>query len=215
MLLRFIVATLIVGAVLWALRAALRPKTRAVPQGLGCSELSKLDALAQRARHVAEGLKLREGIGPLLKGRADLRFAVDEAVRQLGAEAELLLKIEAALHEHDEGERRADLARAEKIVSEAADPQARRAAQDTVQALGRQRDAVAALDDRRGAVEASLTHLVVELREVRLALLDAAASPGGLGSGSAQVVEQLMRARDDVCHTTAAHDELERLSRGG
>lgn len=219
MLLRLAEFALLLGALGWASASVWRlfraPPVRATQQAaLTAQELKDLRARAATHNGVKEALALRDGMRAFIGDVPDVGDAVDAALRQLSAEAALLEGIERALVESNEARRAADVLAAQSRLRDATSADERALAQDILAGLERQRTATEALERRRDLVTGSIARAVIELREIRLALLDAAASPAGLASGAAAVVSRLRDTTERLTTLARAGDDVELLVQG-
>ena len=178
-------------------------RARTAVKLLGVAEIERLTALAAKHAPLAEALKVRETMKPLVTALPNVAIAVDEAVRLLVAELELRERIIAALAENTESRRAAAERRARAQLG-GAEGTAKVSLEETIEALVRQKQQILAVGARREALTASIEKTVVDLRELQLALLDAAGV-----SGNAEIVSARLRtAKDGLAGISAAHDEI-------
>ena len=205
MLLRLIVGLVLLGFVYSVVRATLFPK-KSLPGGrLEKDELTRLRQLAKHSPRVQEALALRDDIHrvieehPSSRGEsgAELEARVDAVSRQLLEQTSTRIKVEEALRRFDAN------THAEEIL------------ESTLERLQSQGEHLERLRRRLEQLEHAEKQIVVELRNVQLALLDAASSKAGLGDERVQEIRVgLAEAAETLRQTTDADEELTRLLRG-
>lgn len=191
------------------------------PPPLEAGELEELNALAAATDNgsLAEALDLRSKIGELAGARErDLEVAgrIDGVLRQLGRQVRTRARVEETLGEFDEGRMELDMMEARGRLRGAVDEQGRTLATQSMERLQSQQSLLDRLHVRLSELDQASRDTALELRNVHLALLDAASSREGLrGAKLAEVRQALGRAGDDVSLRTEAEEEVERLLRGG
>lgn len=189
------------------------------PPPLDVGELNEMKALSPHNGSLAEALELRAKIAELAgAGECDLEVAgrIDGVLRQLGRQVRTRGRVEDTLGEFDEGRMEIDMMEARGRLRGAVDEQGRALAKQSMERLQSQQALLDKLHVRLSELEQASCDTALELRNVHLAMLDAASSREGLrGARLAEVRLALGRAGDDVALRTEAEEEVERLLRGG
>jgi hypothetical protein len=193
-------------------RWRLNRRKQAASGELTNAEWSRFERLSERAQHMQEALELRRKIADAAaNANTSFRPEVDDVLRHLAKQIETGEQIAGAIRELG-GERLAgELDAAETRAREATDEEARRLAESTVDRLLEVRDNVEKLKKRREELETASHHLVLELRNVHLAVLEAASS-AGIADDRAQEIRQKLAAASDALRAQAsAEQEVARL----
>lgn len=222
MLLRLIVGLALLGFVYSIIRAVFFPP-KALPEGkLSKDELRRLEQLAKSEARLGEALGLRREIHRVIEEHpstesdagAALEARVDAVTRQLLEQSTTRQKVESALRRFDPNAHAEEILEAETKLTGTTDPANREALQETVDKLRRQSEHLERLRGRRDQLENAERQIVVELRNVHLALLDAASSKAGLGDDRVQEIRSsLQEAVETLRQSTDADEELTRALR--
>lgn len=222
MLLRLIVALALLGFVFSIVRALFFP-ARKLPDGrLTKDELARLKQLAKSGGRLQEALGLRGEIHrvidehPSAEGSAgtELEAHVDAVTRQLLEQTTARQKVETALSRFDANQHAEEMLDVETKLAEESDPEAREELGRTLEKLRSQTEHLDRLRRRFDQLENAEKQIVVELRNVHLALLDAASSKAGLGDDRVQEIRaSLVEAAKTLRQTTDADEELARVLR--
>ena len=200
--------------VLWVLwrtgrRLGLTPGRRSGPRRLTSTEIIELGLLAENTPALAEALTLRARIVELALGSGwrSVAAQADEAIRQLGAQAETRRRIEKAVDDLESGRLRRELDASKQLAAGAAGEDDRRAAEARSERLEVQIERLQRLSERWGELERASQEIVLELRDVHLALLDAASSKADLGSDTARQMRSRLELITDEMRRSAHSDE--------
>lgn len=217
MLLRLIVGLALLGFVYSIVRALFFPP-KALPEGLlSKDELRRLEQLAKSEARLREALGLRGEIHRVIDEHPStqsdagsaLEARVDGATRQLLEQSTTRQKVEAALARFDANAHAEEILEAETRLAAATEPASREALRSTLSKLGSQSEQLERLRGRRDQLENAERQIVVELRNVHLALLDAASSKAGLGDDRVQEIRSsLQEAVETLRQSTDADEEL-------
>jgi hypothetical protein len=223
MLLRLIVGLVLLGFVYSVVRATFFPKKALPGEKLKRDELTRLRQLAKGSPRVQEALSLRDEIHrvidehPTSQGDSgiELEARVDAVTRQLLEQANTRAKVEGALARFDANTHAEEILDAETKLAAETDADSRTALKETLARLQSQGEHLDRLRRRAEQLEHAEKQIVVELRNVHLALLDAASSKAGLGDDRVQEIRtSLAEAAETLRQTTDADEELTRLLRG-
>ena len=201
-------------AVLWVLwrtarRLGLKAGRRSGPRRLTSGEIIEFGLLAKNTPALAEALTLRAKIVELALGSGWKSVAIqaDEAIRQLGAQAETRQRIENAVEDLESGRLRRQLDASRQVAAGAATDDERRAAEARSERLDIQIERLQRLSERWGELDRASQEIVLELRDVHLALLDAASSKADLGSDTARQMRSRLELITDEMRRSAHSDE--------
>jgi len=225
LLFRLMLLVLAGAGVIWAwtkreailqgvVRLLVKPPEEKPPPPLTDGEVAQLWAL--EAPRVADALELRTRIHELAGDDEAVRGQVDEVLRHLGRQADVQARLNRTLAERRPEDVEEALARATARLQETTDDAARDAARKALEGLKLQREQLARLDARQGEVAAAEEALVVALRNVHLALVDAASSRAAAKTGTLEETRaRLELAGADLLRRTEAEEEVERLLGSG
>ena len=184
--------------------------------GLNIVELGELMKLAKRSKRLEAALYLRVAVLGAANGEelATLAPRVDAVLRRLAKQEDLLAKIRAALDAHDERQLAAEIQRSKGAAQEASGPEERARHEERLQSLETQREHVGRLERRERELEVAADHIVVELKNLQLALLDAHSSEATLSGGQVDsLLGQLEEAGEELRQRALAEEEVDRLLR--
>ena len=213
MLIRLILFMAIVGG-LGALFTWWRAQARALPSGaarLGLGEFEQLRKLAKKYPRLEQAIQLRINVVQLADddNKAELSNKVDAALRRIGEQLTLRERIVETLAQLDRDRlaREAAGAQAQAASAEPDDPVHGLATQ-----LGVQLEQVDRLATRQKDLDAAADRIVLLLRNLNLALLEAKSSRAGSdGDRVRTVLADLEDAGETLRQTTEAEAEVARI----
>lgn len=184
--------------------------------GLNLVELNEMMKLAKKSKRIDAGLKMRvlivEAAGP--EERPSIAKRVDAVIRRLAKQEEMAKKISEALEGIDVETLRGKIADLRVDAETDSDIAARRRAEEHIDSLVTQADQFDKLDARRKELHRAAERIMVELKNLHLAMLDAKSSAASLESEPVKhALTELEEAGETLRRETAAEDEVNRMLR--
>lgn len=184
--------------------------------GLNVVELGALMKLAKRAPRLDAALKLRvlivETAAP--DDRRVVAKRVDDVVRRLAKQEELAEKIHAALAGIDQKKLAAQIDDARVEAETASEPDERDRQRERLRGLVTQAEQAEKLTLRRRDLDSGADRILVELRNLQLAMLDAKSSEAALSSVPVQhALTELEDVSEGLRQEAAADAEVNRMLR--
>jgi hypothetical protein len=222
MIVRLIVALALLGSAFWLVRKLFFAPKALPDAALSKDELNRLKQLAKVGGRVQEVMGLRDEIHRVLDEHpgaggdagVELEAKVDMVSRQLLEQTTTRDKVEAALRRFGANKHAEEILEAETRLVDETDAENRAALKSTLEKLQTQSEHLERLRGRAEQLENAEQQIVVELRNVHLALLDAASSKAGLGSDRVhEIRSSLVEATETLRQTTDADEELARVLR--
>lgn len=219
MLMRLIILAIAIGLGIMALRRWSKRMAAASVGDLDRGQLAEVQALAAKAKPLAEALRIRAKVHEILlddktrgaENAGEIGRQIDQAIWQLSRQHLTLDRIKGAVEGLDLNALADTEARAQEALAGSSDPAAREEARRTAERIHLQRTQIEQLARRRRELEAGGAQIVLDLQNLHLALLDAASSRAGIGSESVRALrERLGEATRDVATATQAEEEIER-----
>lgn len=182
--------------------------------GLNVIELNALMKLAKRAPRLDAALKMRVVIVDAAAPDARQRVAarVDDAIRRLAKQEELASKIAGALEGIDRKALDAKIDDARVEAETATDLDRREKERERLRGLETQAEQAERLTARRSDLQSGAERILVELRNLHLAMLDASSSEAALESEPVKhALSELEDASERLRQEATADEEVNRL----
>ena len=196
-LFRLLLILVLAGGVALVLVRLLRRRRAPRSVRLTAEELVELGHQAKDSPELAEAMRLRARLLDVARpDPAGVLREADEAIRQLAVQVRTRRQIDAAVRDmRSRGE------------SERTEADARSQAPVRQERLDAQRAQIEHLDGRRKDLARAAEDIVMELRDVHLALLEAASSKADLGSDRARRMRARLQVATDDLKRRAGDDE--------
>lgn len=185
--------------------------------GLNVFEIDRMTKIAERSPLLKTAMMLRVNVveASSVEDKKALGDRVDGVIRRLARQEDLKAKISKALAEHDDDvmERRVEEARRE--LEQAQTDDEREARRHLVAQLETQKEQLEQLRNRARELDALSNRIVLELRNLHLALLNASSSEAADSTnGTVQsVLNHLEEAGEELRQKAHAEDEVRKLIR--
>lgn len=184
--------------------------------GLNVIEMNQLMKLAKRSQRLDAALKMRVLIVDAASEGEKANFAekVDTAIRRLAKQEELHHKISAALDGIDKKALAAKVDDARVDAEVATDFDERDRKQNELRGLETQAEQVDKLEARKQELHDAAEHIMVEIKNLHLALLDASSSKASLENDAVKMaLAELEDSAETLRQETAAEEEVNRILR--
>ncbi len=184
--------------------------------GLNVIELNELMKLAKRAPRLDAALKMRVLIVDTAAPEARERVArrVDDALRRLAKQEELTQKIASALEGIDRKKLDAQIDDARVEAETSSDLDRREKERERLRGLETQAEQAERLTTRRADLQSGAERILVELRNLHLAMLDASSSEAALESEPVKhALSELEDTSERLRQEATADEEVNRMLR--
>ncbi len=184
--------------------------------GLNVIELNEMMKLAKKAPRLDAALKMRVLIVDTAAPDARRRVAerVDDVLRRLANQEQIQRQIRTALEGIDTKRLAAKIDDARVEAETATDPERRDKERERLRGLETQAEQAERLAGRQRDLDASAERILVELKNLHLAMLDANSSAAGLESEPVKhALSELEDTSERLRQEASAEDEVNRLLR--